>query len=112
MINVKAYPNLDEIMQIRSNSIPLNHPKYVIYFLFNYGILVYIGQTKKLLKRIGTHEETKAFNEIAIIETNVNDILEMELFYIEKYKPEYNMTIKEKSISRTKKTKSLLYNQN
>ncbi len=40
--------------------------KYVIYYLYLDGELQYIGQTKCLFRRIQTHAQSKAFDDIGI----------------------------------------------
>jgi hypothetical protein len=92
MKKVKRYPNLEEIRLRASGKISLSQSEYVIYFLFNNEELIYIGQTRNLLKRISVHKRTKVFDKISIVETDYKDVMCLEQGYIKKYKPIYNTT--------------------
>jgi len=87
------YPELDEIRQKKQPSIPIFYPPFVIYFLFNADQLVYIGKSKNLVNRIMYHKEGKIFTDVAIVETTAEDYDLLECYYINKYKPEYNLIL-------------------
>ncbi len=62
------------------------------YLLFNNDILVYVGISYDILFRINSHRKNKVFNSIKYI--NENDYLEaikIENYYINKFKPKYNL---------------------
>lgn len=62
-----------------------------VYFLFDKGELVYIGQSNNVFYRIGQHigENTKIFDSFEYYETN--DHLSLEGFLIELFNPKYNI---------------------
>jgi len=69
-----------------------------IYFLFNKGKLVYIGQSKCIVHRLGFHEadtdKIKNWDSYAFVKTNVarKKLLKIENKLIQHYKPKYNKT--------------------
>ena len=64
-----------------------------IYFLKQKDIVVYIGQSKNLLQRIGTHitEGKKIFDNIEIKECELSMLDEMEEAAISLHRPLYNI---------------------
>lgn len=66
-----------------------------IYFLFNSGVLVYIGQTKNLLARIACHIINKDFNETCAFLVDKDKLSLIETLNIMYYKPILNQTEKE-----------------
>ena len=66
--------------------------KGAVYFLFNKGELVYIGQSNNVYLRIGQHikEGEKIFDEFRIYETD--DYIRLEAFLIGALRPKYNKT--------------------
>ncbi len=87
------YPEIREITKSKQPAIPIFYPKFVIYFLFNGDTLVYIGKSKNLVNRVMYHREDKTFTDLAIVETNENDYSLLECYYINKYKPQYNLIL-------------------
>lgn len=69
----------------------INSP--IIYFLFNKDELVYIGQSKKGLRRIYEHTD-KEFTSIKIIPCELNNLDTLEEELIMEYCPKLNKTIK------------------
>lgn len=83
-----------------------------IYFLFKSKQIVYIGKSENIHNRAYNHIRTKNFDNYSFIEIkdkNIN-IGELELFYIKKYKPFYNITglMQELQLSIDTKTNSEL----
>ena len=63
-----------------------------IYFLYDGDKLVYIGQSKSILARIGQHMNTeKPFDSYALIECDEEDLDSMEAQYIRHYQPPLNV---------------------
>lgn len=81
---------LDVIKEKRGTSLPLAKDYYV-YFLFEKGLLVYIGQTVNLNGRIGEHIKTKVFDEVYHEKHTQFDLSIMEAVYINKYGTSYNI---------------------
>lgn len=63
-----------------------------VYFLYDEGVLVYVGQTTTLKWRIETHlqEGVKTFDAVAFAPCCVSRLLEVESYYIRKFAPQYN----------------------
>lgn len=64
-----------------------------IYFLYHKNELVYVGQSTNCISRILAHERDsdKEFDVYEIAECKESDLNILELFYIEKYSPKYNV---------------------
>lgn len=60
-----------------------------IYFLFHEGTLVYIGQTKNLMMRVGHHiyRQKIVFDQYAFVEVAEKDLNRIERELIEKHRP-------------------------
>jgi len=83
----------EELLILRKTTIPIDE-QYYIYFLFDNDELVYIGQSCVLPSRIGAHQtgkKKKKFNSITTIQTPSTKVLSLEAFYIDKFKPKYNI---------------------
>jgi len=78
------------------SSAPVKIAPYV-YFLYNDGVLVYIGQTKRLLMRLAAHQDTKVFNGVSVKEVDEKDFELCESLNIYYYQPVLN--IQKKSYS-------------
>lgn len=75
---------------------------YIYRFLNQYGIVIYIGRTNNLIRRLrhehfsknGGHLPQSCYNETARVEyacvNSQNEAKIYELYYIEKYHPKYN----------------------
>jgi len=61
-----------------------------IYFLLKDNQVVYVGQTKKGVKRIFEHCSDKVFDSYTMIECSVSKLNETEAYYITKFNPKYN----------------------
>lgn len=77
------------------NSFPLERNTIGIYFLFNKGKLVYIGQTTKGHSRIFQHNDKKfdSYSFQPYLESVLNEVEEKLIL---KYKPLYNKTFLKK----------------
>jgi hypothetical protein len=74
-------------------SIPLESVKNpVIYALSEDKKIVYVGQSVRLLYRLNEHLQTKKFNGIAVVAFDKNDLDIVEMMYILKHKPLYNIS--------------------
>lgn len=62
-----------------------------IYFLINNKIVVYVGKTQNGKRRITQHKNDKRFDEIYIIKCDYDELMELEDYYMMKYKPKYNL---------------------
>lgn len=64
------------------------------YFLYNNGIIVYVGESNNVFGRIGEHirEGSKIFDEFEFIECNEEERQNMETFLIDIIKPKYNLS--------------------
>jgi len=64
-----------------------------VYFLINDLDIVYIGQSSNVRSRITTHvrEDIKVFNKVAYASTNVRDQQDIEMRYINLFRPVYNI---------------------
>lgn len=69
-----------------------------VYFLFREGVVVYIGESTNVLKRIGEHED-KSFDEYSYVKTPKNKLKVEEKKYIKMYSPLYNITHNSKEIT-------------
>ena len=67
-------------------------PKESIYYLFDGGEIVYIGKSKNVLSRIGSHVSNKkiVFDSYAINDNFEGESRIFEILEIRKYKPKYN----------------------
>ena len=72
-------------------AIPLNTGPY-LYFLFNKGDLVYIGQTCNICGRMSTHSKGKIFDGIYCTPIDRRSLLLAETVNIRAYRPPLNMT--------------------
>ncbi len=69
------------------------HPAQLtaVYFLFDADELVYIGQSKNMLSRIGQHiKGSKAFDSYTFIECGEDELDGLEAAYIKQYQPKLN----------------------
>jgi predicted GIY-YIG superfamily endonuclease len=87
------YLPLEEICANKQSCIKLINSKYIIYFLFQDDKLIYIGKTTSLFSRLSGHKGDKRFNYISILEVSKEEYKETEIYYINKYKPECNISL-------------------
>lgn len=64
-----------------------------VYFLYDKGVLVYIGTSDNLYRRIGQHiaQKEKIFDRFEIYPTS--DRIRLEGFLIKMFKPKYNVSM-------------------
>lgn len=64
-----------------------------VYLLFDRGEVVYVGQSKNPMYRIGTHiqEGVKEFDQYLVYETE--EYNDLEAFLINALKPKYNISV-------------------
>lgn len=87
-----------------------------IYFLINNNTIVYVGQSIDLWQRIQQHKEKRAmmFDAVSWVACDVGKLNELELFYIDRLKPKYNIghrPFNRRCLPFTKHQKFLLENQ-
>jgi hypothetical protein len=88
-INIQDIPIPEEANR---QSINTFIEKAYIYYLYNNGICVYIGQTFNVSRRLKEHLHTKKiFNEIAFFEVNAFEVDRIERILINRYRPKYNI---------------------
>lgn len=69
-------------------------PDYVggIYFLVCNNKIVYVGQSKNISHRIGEHVDSgRKFNKVAWFEAPALFLTDIEMYYIERINPEWNV---------------------
>jgi excisionase family DNA binding protein len=62
-----------------------------IYFLINENDVVYIGQSVNIHSRIAQHKNSKTFDKFSYIECEKSELSHLEVKYIKKFKPKYNL---------------------
>lgn len=62
-----------------------------IYFLINQNDVVYIGQSVNIHSRIAQHKNNKKFDKFSYIECGKPELSHLEVKYIKKFKPKYNL---------------------
>ena len=69
-----------------------------VYLLYSYEQVVYVGKSTNVENRIAAHKNDKMFNSLVVIELdNDSDMHVLELFFINLFKPEYNIDSKGES---------------
>lgn len=61
-----------------------------IYFLISGGEIVYVGQSRIPIRRIGDHARDKVFDSISFEPCRFEDLDERERHYIKAFEPRYN----------------------
>jgi hypothetical protein len=86
---------MKDIGEIKSNRVKCVNTS-AVYFLFNRGQLVYIGQTLNLYVRIGDHRSESWFkwDSFSYIETHPEDLYVHEAQYIKKFDPTCNRSLR------------------
>ena len=79
--NIKASPEM--LLEIKEG----------VYFLVNNDVIVYVGKSVNIAKRIISHIEKgdKSFSDMFFIEVNGWERHKLETACIKKYKPRYNI---------------------
>ena len=90
MLNMEVV-DIDEATALSCNTVPFRLEP-MIYFLFDGGVLVYIGQSINLCSRISQHvlDGEKRFDKVAAFSVPKKDLNMVEDINIYKYKPIYN----------------------
>lgn len=95
-------------------------PEIGVYFLFHDDILIYIGKSINIFKRLNEHIKNKNFNNYSFIKCDTeNEANELETEMIIRYKPKLNIQHRKmdldssidfhlKSIEKLNKSKELL----
>ncbi len=80
--------DVGEIIQMKK---PI-HPKLCgVYFLISHDLIVYVGQSKDISARLIFHKRVKAFDSYSIIECLPEHLELLELHFIIKFDPRYNL---------------------
>lgn len=65
---------------------------YIYKHLDSEGKVVYVGQTKDMKKRQGTHKHKKYIDKIIYVEVSTREIMDLyEKYYISKHNPKFNI---------------------
>jgi hypothetical protein len=82
----------EEVLPAGEDSVPIDTlPR--IYFLINDNSVVYVGQTRSILQRIGNHTKDKQFSRVAtfvVDETRIDYIEDVNILY---HNPVYNKDV-------------------
>lgn len=62
-----------------------------IYFLIREGVIVYVGKSGNVYRRVSDHTKTKEFDRISVIECSAESLDALERVYIKKFKPVLNI---------------------
>lgn len=76
--------------EIISASAPVSNVSGV-YFLIQNEIIVYVGQSTNVGRRIADHMSTKAFDRFAVIECEQEELSKLESHYIKEFRPILNI---------------------
>lgn len=63
-----------------------------VYFLYSKGAVVYVGKSKNILARLGSHCPEKEFDSYSCIKIPTDLLDEVEQYFIFKLKPSLNKT--------------------
>jgi len=82
------YPSIDQILNKSEPTI-----RSAVYFLVDADKVVYIGQSKNVLQRLGAHfrSEEMEFDSYCFLAVPVDDLDTVEYGLIRKYSPKYNI---------------------
>lgn len=77
----------------KNHEIPFKRDGYV-YYLFENGKLIYIGQTINITGRISQHiSDGKVFDRVSLVQTEPRNLLLTERFYIYRDLPSLNISV-------------------
>lgn len=65
---------------------------YIYFLLDKNGVIVYVGQTKRLMRRISEHHRFKEFESYRAIECKASRLISYEKRWINRFNPKYNGT--------------------
>lgn len=72
----------------------------VVYFLLLDGVVVYVGQTRCLLARLGDHVKCKAFSSVRYMPVPEAQLYRVESYWIGKLRPQLNKALNGRRRSR------------
>src|SRR5690625_2784038 len=68
--------------------------RFLCILLWDNDEIVYVGQTQHLQRRISIHLKDKSFDEYSFVECeNFIEMDSVELYFISKFKPKYNLRV-------------------
>lgn len=79
-----------DLAELAARAVPLP-PRCGVYFLFQQGRLVYVGQAINMARRIGQHTHDKAFDSYSYIECPQAELNAVEQTYIQRFRPPLNV---------------------
>ena len=86
----------DDIAEFGFAELDPSHISYLLYIFCDHKEVIYIGQTRKGLARVGSHTELFDYvTDIYIAPSSKEWIYTHEAYLINKYKPKYNQKYKE-----------------
>lgn len=90
---ISLYLRSKLFMRAKKKNITLIQNRAAVYFLYDKGKLVYIGQSVNVRQRVRTHrnEKIKVFNSFKILYCAQSKLTAMENLYIHLYFPKYNI---------------------
>ena len=78
---------LQKVDELKNISLP--NATCGIYFLFEKGKIVYVGQSKSVINRLNNHPVK--YDRFSIIECDEKKLIPLKRLYIAKFKPKYNL---------------------
>ena len=89
-MNINTSIILDELTKIK-HDYDKDAVEYHVYILYKNDEIVYVGQTKQLLFRIGNHSKTKDFDQFSYISCeSYEEMMDIETALILELQPKYN----------------------
>ena len=89
-MNIDTTIILDELTKIK-HDYDKDAVEYHVYILYKNDEIVYVGQTKQLLFRIGNHSKTKDFDQFSYISCeSYEEMMDIETALILELQPKYN----------------------
>jgi hypothetical protein len=65
-----------------------------IYFLWSGEEIIYIGQARRLMTRLGEHARDKRFDSVSFVSCKVSELCHLESEAIASFRPKLNKTLK------------------
>lgn len=62
-----------------------------VYFLRSRGNIIYVGQSRNILSRIGQHKQTKEFDSVSFVKCEENNLNDVEGFFVRLLLPTMNI---------------------
>lgn len=92
-MNIDTTIILEELSKNKQDNNILDN-NYHLYALYKCGEIIYIGQTRSILNRIGSHASTKDFDEYSCVRCcDQDDLTRKEEAMIIALEPKYNLRI-------------------